>query len=103
MKTLIDEIAGAFTVNQRAQWLVLADQARSYGMTLDELYEQLQQEQDQFKEQIQGSGDEKTRHRRWPRVACPSCGKGLLVRVATGDKRVKVVGCKRCRYSEVMG
>jgi hypothetical protein len=33
---------------------------------------------------------------------CPSCGKGVLLPVINRDG-LNIVGCKKCRYSEVVG
>ena len=33
---------------------------------------------------------------------CPECEKGYLVPVATGDKDIRVMGCKKCRYSVIV-
>lgn len=34
-------------------------------------------------------------------VSCPSCGRGQLLPVASGESGLIVVGCRVCRYSKV--
>jgi len=49
---------------------------------------------------IKAKKDYKKKSKNWRQ--CPSCGKGFLSPVMTGED-LKVWGCPKCRYSELVG
>ena len=94
----LGEILEPFTAAQLQTFLAVAGVASDGGFELADLRDHVEQA---LKNRVSAINSRKIQHR--PGRLCPSCRKGTLQPVDTGDEPISVLGCRRCRYSEVIG
>ena len=97
-----NNILGAFSINVLEDLKTAIIHAANKGFPPEKLLglieEQLEIERNRFSKDHEvlvnrGGGIRK----------CPSCGISMLIPVVTKDATIKIIGCKRCRYSMIKG
>ena len=100
------KIIDPFNENQLQLIVLFLRRVKDSGMSVDEylatFYRLEEKKKVDIKEQHRAFLLENKKTYKQNENICPECG-NKMSRVSTGSNQIKVVGCKRCRYSMIKG